>query len=67
LKKEADAISQDGNVTRIGQKELKKIFDSVDVVLRTHDAALLVTANAALRESDNMNRSRKSRQQSTEG
>ena len=50
LKKEADAISESGNATKPGQKELKNAFNAVDAVLRDHDAALLVTANAALRE-----------------
>lgn len=52
LKKEAEAISQSGNVTKAGQKDLKKAFDTVDAALREHDAELLVTAYAALRESD---------------
>ena len=62
LKKEADAISERGNSTKPGQKELKKAFDAVDEVLRAHDAALLVTANAALRETDDPARTKKSRQ-----
>ncbi|WP_434115681.1 hypothetical protein [Paraburkholderia caffeinilytica] len=66
LKKEADAISQGGNVMKPGQKALKNTFDAVDAVLRGHDAALLVTANAALRETDNTNSGKKS-QRSTEG
>ncbi len=49
-----------------GQKALKNTFDAVDAVLRGHDAALLVTANAALRETDNTNSGKKS-QRSTEG
>ena len=52
LKKEADAISESGNATKPGQKALKKAFDTADAVLRAHDAALLVTANAALRETE---------------
>jgi len=67
LKKEADAISQGGNTTKPGQKELKKAFDSIDAVLHDHDAALLVTANAALRETDNATSSKKSQQRPTEG
>jgi len=67
LKKEADAISQGGNATKPGQKELKKAFDAVDAVLRDHDAALLVTANAALRETDKTTSSKKSQQRPTEG
>jgi hypothetical protein len=51
LKKEADAILEGGNTTKPGQKELKKAFDAVDAALHDHDAGLLVTANAALRES----------------
>jgi hypothetical protein len=62
LKKEADAVSDRGNSTKPGQKEMKKAFDAVDAVLRAHDAALLVTANAALRESDDSARTRKSQQ-----
>ncbi|WP_183081440.1 hypothetical protein [Paraburkholderia fungorum] len=58
LKKEADAIAHGDNATKPGQKELKKVFDAVDAVLRDHDAALLVTANAALRETDNTTASR---------
>jgi hypothetical protein len=67
LKKEADAILEGGNATKPGQKELKNAFDAVDVVLRDHDAALLVTANAALRETDNATSSKKSQQRATEG
>jgi len=67
LKKEADAVSQDGNATKPGQKELKKAFDAVDAVLRDHDAALLVTANAALCETDKTTSSKKSQQRPTEG
>ncbi len=51
LKKEADAILEGGSTTKPGQKELKKAFDAVDAALHDHDAGLLVTANAALRES----------------
>jgi hypothetical protein len=67
LKKEADAISEGDNAPKPGQKELKKAFDAVDAVLRDHDAALLVTANAALRETDNTTSSKKSQQRPTEG
>jgi hypothetical protein len=66
LKKEADAVSQGGNATKPGQKELKKAFDAVDAVLRDHDATLLVTANAALRETDNAASSKKPQQRPTE-
>jgi hypothetical protein len=67
LKKEADAITEGGNATKLGQKELKKAFDTADAVLRDHDAALLVTANAALRETDNTTSSKKSQQRPKEG
>jgi hypothetical protein len=67
LKKEADAISQGGNATKPGQKELKKAFDAVGAVLRDHDATLLVTANAALRETDDATSSKKPQQRPTEG
>lgn len=67
LKKEADAIFEGGNATKTGQKELKNAFDAVDAVLRDHDAALLVTANAALRETDDTTRSKKPEQRSTHG
>jgi hypothetical protein len=50
-----------------GQKELKKAFDAVDAVLRDHDAGLLITTNAALRETDNATSSKKSQQRSSEG
>jgi hypothetical protein len=53
LKKEAEAISEGGNATKPGHKELKKAFDAVDAALRNHDAGLLVTANATLRATDN--------------
>ena len=49
LRKEADAISETGNSTKLGQKELKLALDAVDTALRDHDAGLLVMANAALR------------------
>ncbi|MDH6149867.1 MULTISPECIES: hypothetical protein [Paraburkholderia] len=67
LKKEADAISEGDDSTKPGKKELKKAFDAVDAVLRDHDAALLVRANAALRETDNTTRSKKPQQRPTEG
>ncbi|CAE6870056.1 hypothetical protein R69746_08350 [Paraburkholderia aspalathi] len=67
LKKEADAISEGGNATKPGQKELKKAFDAVEALLRDHDAALLVNANAALRETDNTTSSKKSQQRPTGG
>lgn len=62
LKKEADAILKGGRATKPGQKELKNAFDAVDVVLRDHDAALLVTANAALRDTDHTTSTKKSQQ-----
>ncbi|MFL9961241.1 hypothetical protein PQR02_09015 [Paraburkholderia sediminicola] len=52
LKKEADAISDSGNTTKPGQKELNSAFGQLDAALRDHDAKLLVEANAALRASD---------------
>jgi hypothetical protein len=66
LKKEADAISANGNSTKPRQKELKKAFDTVDAALRAHDAALLVTANVALREIDDSARTKKSQRLTTE-
>jgi hypothetical protein len=53
LKKEADTILDSGKITKLGSEELKKAFDAVDTALRNHDAKLLVTANAALRATDN--------------
>jgi hypothetical protein len=67
LKKEADAISKNGSATKLGQKELKKAFEAVEAVLLGHDAALLVNANAALRETDATITTRKSPQRPTEG
>jgi hypothetical protein len=67
LKKEAEAISDRGNATKAGQKELKPAFDAADAVLRNHDAALLVTANAALREADGTTRNKKSQLRAMEG
>ncbi|CAE6970128.1 hypothetical protein [Paraburkholderia domus] len=52
LKKEADAVAESGKATKTGQKELKKAFGAVDAALCDHDAKLLVTANAALRTTD---------------
>lgn len=49
LRREAEAISESRRITKSGKKELIDAFYAVDVVLRTHDAALLVAANAALR------------------
>lgn len=49
LRKEADAIAEAGRMTKFGQRELIHAFDTVDMVLRTDDAGLLVTANAAQR------------------
>ncbi|MFM0286405.1 hypothetical protein [Paraburkholderia megapolitana] len=67
LKKEADAISQNGNATKLGQRELKEAFDTVNTVLHDHDAALLVTANAALRETDHTTSNKRSQQRPTAG
>jgi hypothetical protein len=52
LKKEAEAVAESGKATKTGQKELKKAFGAVDAALCDHDARLLVTANAALRTTD---------------
>ncbi|CAB3771174.1 hypothetical protein [Paraburkholderia solisilvae] len=60
LKKEANVVAAGGKATTTGQKELNKAFEAVDVALRDHEAALLVTANAALREADDTTGSRKS-------
>ncbi|CAE6824635.1 hypothetical protein [Paraburkholderia haematera] len=54
MKKEADAISEADDATKSDWKKLKKAFDTVDAALREHDASLLVTANAALRASDDL-------------
>lgn len=62
LKKEAEVVSEGRNATKSGQKELKEAFEAVDEALRNHDAALLVTANAALRETDDTTSSKKSQQ-----
>ena len=67
LKKEADAITERGNATKAGQEELKAAFNGVDAVMRDHDAALLVMANAALRETDNTTSNKKSQQRAREG
>ena len=67
LKKEAAALVEAGNATKPGQKELKTVFDAADAVLRDHEAGLLVTANAALRESDNETGSKKSKKRPKEG
>ncbi|CAB3772515.1 hypothetical protein [Paraburkholderia humisilvae] len=67
LKKEADIVAAGGNATKAGNKELNKAFDAADAVLRNHDAALLVTANAALRETDNTTRSKKTQQRPKAG
>jgi hypothetical protein len=37
---------------RTSSKEQKKVFGAVDAALCDHDAGLLVTANAALRTTD---------------
>lgn len=60
LKKEAEAVSENGNVTKLAQKDLKKAFDAVDVAVRDHDANLLVAANAALRTTDEGKKAAKS-------
>lgn len=54
LKKEAEAISEAGNATKSDWKELKKTFEAIDAALCEHDAGLLVTANAALRGSEDI-------------
>jgi hypothetical protein len=54
LKKAAEAISEADNATKSDWRELKKAFDAVDAALHEHDAGLLVTANAALRASDDV-------------
>jgi hypothetical protein len=60
LKKEAEALSENGTATKPGQKELKKAFDAVVAAARDHDATLLVAANAALRATDNGDKAAKS-------
>lgn len=67
LKREAAALAEGANATKLGQKELKKAFDATDKALSDHDAALLVTANAALRETDNATSSKTSAQRSEGG
>ncbi len=67
LKKEADAVLDAGNATKPGRKELKRALDATDAVLREHDAALLVMANAALREADGKTGAKKSQHRQTEG
>jgi hypothetical protein len=52
LKREANAISECGKATKPGREQLKQAFDAIDATLLDHDARLLVTANAALRASD---------------
>lgn len=49
LRKEAEIVSEAGRITKSGQKDLLHAFNAVDVVLHSHDAGLLVAANAALR------------------
>ncbi|CAL8480802.1 hypothetical protein [Caballeronia sp. S22] len=61
LKKEADAIREVGNSTKLGQNELNVAFEAVDATLRDHDAALLVMANAALRSTDDKGGTKKSK------
>ena len=60
LKKEADAIAEAGNSTKLGQKGLKLALETVDTALRDHDARLLVMANAALRSTDGTAETKKS-------
>jgi hypothetical protein len=67
LKKEATALVEGGNATKSGQKELKTAFDAADAALRDHEAELLVTANASLRETDNAANSKKSEGRLKEG
>ncbi|MFM0631806.1 hypothetical protein [Paraburkholderia xenovorans] len=61
VKREAEIISDRGKTTKPGQKVLKKAFDAVDAELREHDAGLLVTADAALRSTDDATDARESR------
>src|SRR5215470_8076752 len=49
LKKEAEAIAENGDPTK---QILKHAFTDVDATLRNHDAGLLVRANAALRAAE---------------
>jgi hypothetical protein len=67
LKKEAAALVEAGNATKPGQKELKAAFDATDTALRDHEAELLVTANAALRETDHASNTKKSKERPKEG
>lgn len=48
LKKEAEAISDNGVMTKLAEKA----FDAVDTAIRSHDSNLLVAANASLRTAD---------------
>jgi hypothetical protein len=52
LRKEADAVCRLERSERSELLELANQFHSVDAALRTHDASLLVEAQAALRRSD---------------
>lgn len=52
LKKEAEAISDNGVMTKLAEKDLEKAFDAVDTAIRSHDSNLLVAANASLRSAD---------------
>ncbi|GBH24415.1 hypothetical protein BvRS1_14640 [Burkholderia vietnamiensis] len=52
LKKEGEVVAEGKNTTASGRKSLKKALDALHVVLREHDAKLLVEANAALRAKD---------------
>jgi hypothetical protein len=60
LKKEAETVAESGKTTKTGKKELKEAFGAVDALLCDHDARLLVTANAALRTTDEAAGPRKS-------
>jgi hypothetical protein len=66
LKKEALIVAAGDKTTKTGQKDLSKAFDAADTALRDHEAALLVTANAALRETDNKRSGKKSLQATKE-
>lgn len=52
LQKEAKAVSEDGNTTKLAQRELQEAFEAVDAAIRGHNAKLLVAANASLRTAD---------------
>jgi len=52
LRKEAEMIEERGAATKAGQKALQKAYVALGAALCRRDAALLVTANAALRSLD---------------